>query len=501
MKVLSYGLIFTIKEFKCKNMDESQLHTIAKKSVKGVFALVSRSFLIQILGITTSFILTIFLDPASFGIFFIVSAIIVFFNYFQDIGLAASLIQKKEDPKINELRTVFTIQQLLVLLLVAPSLVFSYQIAGFYNLDSSGHILLIALLVSFFITSLRTIPTVIMERKLDYSKLVIPQILENIVYNVTLIICAVSGLGVMSFTFAVILRAVTGLIATYVIQPWPIGISFEISSVKKLISFGVPFQTNSILALLKDDFLTIFLGKILPIAQMGYIGFAQRLAYLPLRLIMDNVIKITFPSFSRLQDDKEALKIGIEKSLFVISLAIFPVAVGIISFSPFLIEFIPRYQKWEPALLSVAFFSLGTVFSSISTPLTNFLNAIGKVKVTLYFMLAWTGLTWACTLYFISFLGYNGVAIAAFAVSLSSIGVFIVSKRYVKFSVVRPIYKAFLASLVMFGFIYLIKFLISSLLVMIVIGVLSLLVYGSVLLLIARNELVRTVRFVIKSIK
>src|SRR3989344_428393 len=209
-------------------MDDSQLHTIATKSVKGVFALVSRSFLIQILGIVTSFILTIFLDPASFGIFFIVSAIIVFFNYFQDIGLAASLIQKKEEPTVKELRTVFAIQQLLVLMLIIPSLIFSYQISSFYNLNSDGHILLVALLISFFITSLRTIPTVIMERKLDYSKLVIPQILENIFYNTALIICAVSGLGVMSFTIAVVLRAVVGLVATYIIQLWPIGLSFDI---------------------------------------------------------------------------------------------------------------------------------------------------------------------------------------------------------------------------------------------------------------------------------
>lgn len=482
-------------------MDDSQLHTIATKSVKGVFALVSRSFLIQILGIATSFILTIFLDPASFGIFFIVSAIIVFFNYFQDIGLAASLIQKKEDPTIEELRTVFAIQQLLVLMLIIPSLIFSSRIASFYNLNSDGHVLLIALLISFFVTSLRTIPTVIMERKLEYSKLVIPQILENIVYNAILIICAISGLGVVSFTIAVVLRAIVGLVSTYIIQPWPIGLSFDIKSIKKLISFGIPFQTNSILALLKDDFLTIFLGKILPIVQVGYIGFAQRLSYLPLRLIMDNVIKITFPSFSRLQDDKHALKIGIEKSLFVISLAIFPVAVGIINFSPFLIEFIPKYQKWEPALLSIVFFSLGTVLSSISTPLTNFLNAIGKVKITLYFMVAWTILIWSLTLILVTRLGYNGVALASFLVSLSSIGVFIVSRRYVNFSIIKPTYKQFIAGIIMFGFIFLIKFLITSFIAMLIAGVLSLVIYALVLILIARKELIKTSLFIAKAIK
>lgn len=482
-------------------MDENELHAIATKSVKGVFALVSRSFVIQILGVLTSFILTIFLDPGSFGVFFIVSSIIIFFNYFQDIGLAASLIQKKEEPTILDLRTVFTVQQFLVLCVILPALIFSGQIASFYKLNSQGHILLIVLLLSFILTSLRTIPTIILERKLDYNKLVIPQIIENISYNVCLIIFAIGGFGVVSFTIAVLVRSIIGLVSTYLIQPWPIGVAFDKTSFRKLVSFGIPFQANSILALLKDDFLTIFLGKILPLAQVGYIGFAQRLAYLPLRIVMDNIIKITFPSFSRLQDDQESLKIGIEKSLFLISFAIFPVAVGIISFSPYLIEYIPKYEKWEPALTSVMFFSLGTVLSSISTPLTNFLNAIGKVKITLYFMIFWTIATWSLTLYLINIIGFSGVAVASFLVSLSSIGVFIVSQKYVKFSFVKPVAKQFIASIVMFLSILVMKGVITSLVLMVIIGFISLGVYVLVMYLIAKDEFTKTFNFILRTIR
>lgn len=482
-------------------MDEFELHAIATKSVKGVFALVSRSFILQLLGLATSFILTIFLDPASFGIFFVVSSIIVFFNYFQDIGLAASLIQKKEEPTKIELQTVFVMQQILVLILVIPALIFSNAISHFYKLNGDGHLLFIVLLVSFVLTSLRTIPTVILERKLDYGKLVIPQILENLAYNICLILFAVLGFKVTSFTIAVLARSIIGLVALYIIQPWPIGIAFDRSSLKKLISFGIPFQANSILALFKDDFRTIYLGKILPIAQLGYIGFAEKLAYLPLRLVMDNVIKVTFPSFSRLQTDKYALRLAIEKSLFLICFAIFPVAIGIISYSPFLIKFVPKYQKWEPALVSVTFFSLGTVLSSISTPLTNFLNAIGQVKITLYFMIFWTAAIWVLTLLLINIMGFNGVSAASFFVSLTSIGVFIVSKKYVKFSIFKPVYKQFIAAVVMYLFAMLTASHITSLLMMILFGFMSLGIYVVFLFLIGKDELLKTAKFIISSVR
>jgi O-antigen/teichoic acid export membrane protein len=482
-------------------MDEFELHAIATKSVKGVFALVSRSFLLQLLGVATSFILTIFLDPASFGIFFVVSSIIVFFNYFQDIGLAASLIQKKEEPTVSELRTVFFVQQILVLALVIPAVIFSHAIASFYKLNTDGYVLYISLLVSFFLSSLRTIPTVLLERKLDYGKLVIPQILENLAYNICLILFAVMGFKVETFTIAVLARSSIGLIATYIVQPWPIGISFEKHSLKKLISFGIPFQTNSILALFKDDFRTIYLGKVLPIAQLGYIGFAEKLANLPLRLVMDNVIKVTFPSFSRLQEDEDALKLAIEKSLFLISIAIFPIAVGIISYSPFLMQYIPKYQKWEPAMISIMFFSLGTVLSSISTPLTNFLNAIGKVKITLYFMVFWTIAIWVLTLPLINLYGYNGVAAASFLVSLSSIAVFWVAKKYVKFRVFGSIYKQIIAAIVMYAFAFITRDLITSLFGMFVFAAISLCVYVGVIMLIAGKEVMKTSKFVISSIR
>ena len=121
------------------------------------------------------------------------------------------------------------------------------------------------------------------------------------------------------------------------------------------MSFGIPFQLNSFLALIKDDLFIAYLGKVLPIAQVGYIGFAQKWAFAPLRLIMDNVIRITFPSFSRLQDEKEVLTKAIEKSIFAASFLIFPSLVGLVILSPYFVHLIPKYLKWEPALMSLFF--------------------------------------------------------------------------------------------------------------------------------------------------
>lgn len=482
-------------------MEDFDLNIVAKKSIKGIFALTTRTFLVQILGIVTSFILTVFLDPASFGVFFIASSIIVFLNYFQDIGLAASLIQKKEEPTREELRTTFTVQQILVLLLCIPSLIFAKNITSYYGLNIQGYYLFIVLIISFFLSSLRTIPTVILERKLDFDKLVIPQIVENIVYNLILIIFVISGLGITSFTIAILARSIIGLILIYIVQPWEVGFSFKISVLKKLISFGLPFQANSILALIKDDLLNIYIGKILPLNQVGYVGFSQKWAFMPLRLVMDNVVKIAFPSMSRLQHDKNALKLAIEKSLFLVSFLIFPAAIGIIMLSPYFIQLVPRYQKWELAILSLSFFSLNTIFSSISTPLTNFLNAIGKIKITFYFMIVWTILTWILTPLMINKFGFNGVGISSFLISTTSFFVFIIARRYIEFSFVKPVIRQFLVAILMMIFIFLTKNIINSLPLLFFEIIIAGLFYLGVLFLIARAEIIKTIRFIIENVR
>lgn len=477
-------------------MQDFNLDYVARKSVKSVFALISRTFLIQVVGVISSFVLTVFLSPTDFGVFFIVSSIIVFLNYFQDIGLAASLIQKKENPTALELKTTFTIQQLLVLALVIPMLLLHNVIGSFYNLTPDAKNLYFALLLSFFLSSLRTIPTILMERELNFNRLVIPQIIENLIYNGCLILFSIGGYGVTTFTIAVLSRSIVGLVVTYIVCPWKIGFAFDYKAIKKLATFGLPFQLNSILALIKDDLLTVYIGKVLPLAQVGYIGFAQKWAFLPLRLVMDNVIKITFPSYSRLQHDKDALRTAIEKSLFLVSLVIFPVIAGVVLLSNSFVEFVPKYQKWQPAVFSLIFFSLNTLFSSISTPLTNFLNAIGKVKITLYFMGFWTIATWVATVYLITKLGYNGVALASFLVSISSILTIVIARKYVYFSVFNSVIKQLIASIVMAGAVYLTLPLVKSLILLFVEVIFGGVVYLIVLYLIAGNDIKKTFKFV-----
>lgn len=430
-------------------MEELDIATIKKRSIKGVFALTSRTFFLQIIAFAATFLLTIYLTPAIFGVFYIVSAVISFLSYFSDIGLAAALIQNKETLTKDDLTTTFTIQQILVIFLCMILFLVSPYIGIFYNLDFHGVILLRALVISFFLSSLKTIPSVLLERDLNFSKLVVPQIVENIVFYGVAVVLAWQGFGITSFTYAVLLRGICGTAVIYLISPWKISFGIKKTVAKKLLTYGIPFQTNSLLALAKDDLMTMFLGKILPLSQLGYIGWAKKWAEVPLRLIMDSAIRVTFPTFARIQHSKELLGRAIEKTLFGIAVIMFPVSVASLFFIHPVVALIPEYVKWEPAILPFYLFVFASMVSAFSTPLTNTLNAVGKIKITLFLMVFWTIATWVFNILFINLIGYVGVAMTACVLSLTIVLVIYLVKKSALFSFIQSIMYPLLCSVFM----------------------------------------------------
>lgn len=429
-------------------MANLEIEDIKRRSVTGVLALTSRTGLLQIISFIGTFLLTIFLSPEVYGVFFIVSAIVAFLNYFSDIGLAAALVQKDKITE-KDYQTTFVIQQGLVIFLSLVVLFFSQRIAVFYNLSSEGLTLLRALVLAFFLSSLKTIPSVILERKLDFNKLVIPQIFEVLAFYILAVTLAWKGWGINSFSVAVLARGVVGLVSIYIIQPWIPSFALKKSSAKKLLSFGVPFQLNSVISLVKDDLFTLFLGKILPFAEVGYIGWGKKWAEVPLRLIMDSVVKVIFPAYSRLKKYPQKLSYAIDKSLYFLTLFIFPMAMGLLLIMGPFVDLFPKYGKWQPALLSFYFFVVSSVMAGISNLFTNTLNALGKIKTTLKLMIMWTILTWVISPVLIRFVGFNGMAIAHTAISATFVFVLLIAKKHAKFNFIDSLQVPLIATLIM----------------------------------------------------
>lgn len=435
-------------------MDENTKNRELKRNtVVSAFSLFFQSGFSAILGLIANLVLTILLAPAVFGIYIIVLSIISLLNYFSDIGLAASLVQKHEISD-EDISTTFTVQQTLIITIIAIGFLCSNFIGAFYKLPESGVHLYWALLLSFFISSLKTIPSILLERKIQFQKIAFVQIMENVVFYSAVIMFALLKFDLASFTYAVILRAVTGLILIYTLSFWRPRIGISKKSLHTLLSFGIPFQASSFLALFKDDLIILFLGKVLGFSAVGYIGWAKKWAETPIRVVMDNLSRVLFPVIARIQHDNEKISRLIEKILYYQTMLLAPAIFGLFLTMPALVMILPRYAKWAPALPLFYIFCVAAFFSSYSTPFINLFNALGKVKISFSFMLFWTVTTWILTPIFTNVFGIVGFPLTQIILAVSSLMVMYRAKKIVSFRFIHSVKKPLIATIFMVGCMY-----------------------------------------------
>jgi PST family polysaccharide transporter len=351
------------------------------------------------------------LTPEIFGIFAIVSFIIAFFSFFSDVGLGAALIQKKDRLTKKDLAATFTLQQILVLIVVAIIFFLSPLFVSKYNLGQQGVWLIRIFSISLFLTSLKTIPSILLERRLKFAKLIIPEIIEVISFQFIAVSLAWLGFGIWSFIFGLLVRSLLGVIALYWISPWRPSFAWDLNITKRLISFGIPFQLNGFIAMIKDAVMPIFVGAVSGAAAVGYLNWALTFSKLPI-LFMSDIFRVTFPTYSRIQHNKKLLQTAIEKTIRFTNLFLFP-AVFLLAATAKPIVRLIFTDKWLPALPAFYVHLFGILVVGIANTFMDSFWAMGKTKIAIRLLIIYTIINWAASVPLVYKYGFIGAMVGS----------------------------------------------------------------------------------------
>lgn len=424
------------------------MENVKRQGFLGILYFLSNSSYAAILGLVANLIFTIFLTPAEYGLYFIVLSLIAIFNYFTDLGLAAALIQKKE-PKEEEFYTAFTIQFFLISFVVLLGLLILPLVKNLYQFSPTGEHLYLAMLFSLFCLSFKSVPSARLERKLDYGKIVLTQAVENTFFYGLSIIFLLLGMRIYALVIGIVVRSLVGVFLIYYFTRWKPRFFFSAKHAKGILSFGLPFQSNVLLAFVKDDLLNLYLANRLGLSGIGYVGWAKKWAEAPLRIVMDNVNRVIFPIFSKFQTEPDKVKKGIEKLLFYNSLLLVPLLLGAYLTMPLFIQVIPKYQKWAEAVTGFNYFLISSLLVSFYSPLISIFNSLGKVKTSVKFMLLWIALNWTVVPLLIGIYGFTGVGIAFGVNSFGFILVWLKMRQFTAVNFVNSLKKPVLAGIFM----------------------------------------------------
>jgi teichuronic acid exporter len=383
---------------------------IGRRASRGVMYLLLRYGGVQVTGLAANIALSRLLVPSAYGIYAITLFVLVMMTFLSDFGFGPALLQKRASVTDTDLGTVFTTQQVVLGALIIAVFVAAPGLADLYHLGPSGVWYFRAIAVGGMLASLKTVPTIVLERQLLYGRLTLIDVLEVVLFQGTAVLLAVLDYGAWSFIWAVIVSKSVGCALSFVLSGWRPVLKFTRSAFLGLWSFAAPFQLTWITYLFRDYMIPILGGLLVSTTEVGYLNWALALASVPGQMAQI-VGRVSFPSFSRLQSDRQLLRRAIETSVRALFLVAVPLQLALFSLAPWLITVVFT-SRWAPALIPLYLLCIHWTGANLTSPLVAALNAIGKPRTALLLNAAWTASTIALAVLFVHEIGYVGIALA-----------------------------------------------------------------------------------------
>ena len=184
-----------------------------------------------------------------------------------------------------------------------------------------------------------------------------------------------------------IVSAVLTAVLIWVVSDWRPTFKFDRKIARDLFGYGKHIMGASIIIFLVINIDDAIVGRVLGIEALGFYTLAYTISNLPATQITHLVSRVMFPLYSKLQDDRNALKDAYLKTLKYVSMLSIPVAFGIFVIAPDFVSVVLG-EKWMLAVPALQVLCILGLIRSITSPLGEILKAIGKPNILIKTSLA-----------------------------------------------------------------------------------------------------------------
>ena len=374
------------------------------------------------------FVLAGILGPRDFGIAAIAATYVAFLQMFLDQGVAAALIQKK-DLEREHLDAVFWMNIVVSLFLVFVSCLLGQWWAIKNHAPESAK-LIMALSLTIIIEALSIVQTAILKKQMDFKSLAIRTNAAALISGVVGAGMAVAGFGVWALVGQQVLRDLIAVVLLWNLSSWRPRFSFSWLHLRDLMGFSVPNFLAQIAIFADVQAASIVLGLFFGPVAVGLYRLADRIVNSVIVIATTSIQSVSFPEFSRLQDDPLELRQSVLTCVRLSSAATLPALAGLIAVGSPLMAMLGA--KWIPAsdvLKVLAGLGMTVVLSFFTAPL---LQALAKTRMVAV-------LEWGRMFAGVAILVAVGAAVSHAAVETQVMGI-AVSRIFVGALLVMPIF-------------------------------------------------------------
>jgi O-antigen/teichoic acid export membrane protein len=257
-----------------------------------------------------------------------------------------------------------------------------------------------------------------LSRELHFKPLAVAEIVSVLSYAVV-VIALLPHYGLWSPIVGAVVREAALLVSLCVSARWCPRLVCSVASLREVMPFGLNFTGSRSVNFLNSHLATFFIMPLLGETAHGYYKFAHRMTLLPLMRLSTTITRVSFPTFSSIQDNADLLPRGYLKSVQSIALFMWPALVGLLVFTREILIVVEQINDLElgPALWGLRLLIVATLVKSVGIIVGSVFMAKGKANWAFYWAL-FSLLLLLPALYYATAYGIAGVAAAIAATAL-----------------------------------------------------------------------------------
>lgn len=350
--------------------------SVAERTVRSGLWMSGIKFVSRFSQILMLIILARLLAPRDFGLVGIALITLAGTKQFTQIGLNAALIQQKADDIDDYLDTTWCLEAGRGLLISGVLFLAAPFIASFFGEPAATNLIRVIGLGPL-LYGLRNPGVVYFRKDLEFHKEFVYEVSGGLSQFAVGVGYALISPTVWALVFAFVAKDVIRFVLSYVIhdyRPWP---SFEIGAAKELIHYGKWITGASIIHFLHQQGDDAFVGWYLDATALGFYQYAYRIADTPASEFSSVISNVSFPAYSKLQDDPAALREAVLRTTRLTAFIAFPMSFGIVLIAP---SFVPVVlgPDWTPMIVVMQLLAVYGLLHAITRIFGSVWKAIGR---------------------------------------------------------------------------------------------------------------------------
>ncbi len=371
-----------VGDFTLRRETELSHEEVKPRAARAALSGFTRHAVVRIMALVGTLLLARMIAPAGFGLFATSQFLLSGLSALCVGGVIAALVRRREALSEGDLRTAFTVQQTLAVLVLIVVWFVAPQIVLAYHLKPHDVWVIRAMSAIVLVMSLKSIPNAVLQRQVRHDLVAASEVAEYLIYLVTALLLAWLKWGVWALVTATAVRHITGMIILHLSARMVPHWGLDRAKAGQLLKFAVPLQATGLVDLATRAAAPLAAGLLFSVATVGVIGMANTMldAVILQPIVLLSALQLRL--FARNQDSQDATRRLMAQSIYVGAAAVSPFAVFLASLAPVIIGLLLP-GSWQQVGPLIQGLFLSCIIQVVASPISQASKALGMVGTSL----------------------------------------------------------------------------------------------------------------------